>query len=135
MQVIIGGAYNGKGHYVREQLANKQAYFYDGEIPTAKFSATDYVVIQHVDKLLVPLKQLGEVTAAHTIAAQLRALDAQTNVICICTDMSRGIVPLEAEARFLRDACGRLYQQLFQQSEQVIRIWYGLAQQLKGELA
>lgn len=131
MQIIIGGAFNGKGTYVKKQLANKQAFFYEGEIPSTSFTQEAYVVISGFEQLLAPLIELGELEAAHQVAQKLVALDATTNVICVCTDMSRGVVPLDKEARFIRDACGRLYQQLFQESEQVVRIWYGLAQTLK----
>lgn len=133
MQVIIGGAYNGKGNYVRALLANEEAYYFDGELPAGKFSKDAYVVIENVDKLVAPLQYLGEVEAANRIFTQLATLDARTNVICVCTDMSRGIVPLDAHTRFVRDACGRLYQRLFQEGEKVVRIWYGLAETLKEE--
>lgn len=66
------------------------------------------------------------------VMTKLNQLDEQTNLICICTDIGRGIVPLKKEDRKLRDTCGRLYQQLFQKSEKVIRIWYGIPQLLKG---
>ncbi|MER2192049.1 MAG: hypothetical protein ABS951_13895 [Solibacillus sp.] len=133
MQVIIGGAFNGKGHYVRTLLANKEAYYFDGEMPTKGMSKDAYIVIGNFDKLLAPLQELGEVAAANEIFTQLCQLDEEAHVICICTDMSRGIVPLDAKMRFVRDACGRLYQLLFQQSTKVTRIWYGLAETLKEE--
>jgi len=47
------------------------------------------------------------------------------------TDMGRGVVPMEKQARLLRDTCGRLYQALFAEAEQVVRIWYGIGEQLK----
>lgn len=133
MQVIIGGAFNGKGKYVRQLLEQEEAYYFDGEIPDASFSADAYIVIEKIEKLLAPLQAFGEVGAANLLFSQLKALDERSHVICVCTDMSRGVVPLDANTRFVRDACGRLYQQLFQESSKVIRIWYGLAEKLKEE--
>lgn len=132
MQVVIGGAYNGKGNYVRALLAQEEVYYFDGELPTITYPAHAYVVISNFEQLLAPLQALGEVEAASTIYDQLTQIEAQ--LICVCTDMSRGVVPLDATARFVRDASGRLYQRLFQGSSKVVRVWYGLAETLKEEL-
>ena len=45
--------------------------------------------------------------------------------------MGRGVVPMDKQARLLRDTCGRLYQALFAEAEQVVRIWYGIGEQIK----
>lgn len=136
MHIIFGGAFNGKQQFVKN-LCNKQAkrtHFYSGEVPIEIYTKQDIVVIQQLEQLLLPLEHLGEIQAATTIAEQLFQLDQKTQLICICTDMSRGVVPIDKTQRFLRDATGRLYQQLFEQSESITRIWYGLAENLKGEL-
>lgn len=133
MQVIIGGAFNGKGNYVRQLLQGKEVHYFDGQLPMQPPPAKSYVVISNFEQLLVPLQVLGEVEAANQIFTQLCQLQGEAHVICICTDMSRGVVPLDAKARFIRDACGRLYQHLFKESNKVVRIWYGLAETLKEE--
>jgi adenosylcobinamide kinase / adenosylcobinamide-phosphate guanylyltransferase len=133
MHIIFGGAFNGKEQYVKN-LCNQQASFYYGALPSDPVSEQEIVVIHHLEQLLQPLQDLGEMEAAATIFKQLIQLDKETTLICICTDMSRGIVPIDKEQRFLRDATGRLYQQLFEQSKSITRIWYGLAEPLKGEL-
>ena len=136
MHIIFGGAFNGKQQFVKN-LCNeygKQPQFFNGVIPTNSFAKQDIVVIHQLEQLLQPLISLGEIQAATTIAEELLQLDKKTRLICICTDMSRGVVPIDKNQRFLRDATGRLYQQLFQQSESITRIWYGLAENLKGEL-
>ena len=136
MHIIFGGAFNGKQQFVKNfcKEQGKQPQFFHGVIPTNSFTKQDVVVIQQLEQLLQPLSSLGEIQAAATIAEQLFQLDKKTQLLCICTDMSRGVVPIDKNQRFLRDATGRLYQQLFQQSESITRIWYGLAENLKGEL-
>nr|WP_255726863.1 bifunctional adenosylcobinamide kinase/adenosylcobinamide-phosphate guanylyltransferase [Sporosarcina sp. ACRSM] len=52
-------------------------------------------------------------------------------VIIILTDIGRGIVPIDGKQRQLRDTCGRLYQRLIGEAEEVTRIWYGIPQILK----
>lgn len=125
MQVIIGGAYNGKRSFVEQQLQGKSAAWYDGEIPTAV--TADYVVLTGFEQLIV--HGMDELKLAQQLFAQIMTIDAQ--VICICDDIGRGIVPIEKEERFKRDALGRLYQLLMKEANSVIRIWYGLAETLK----
>ena len=46
MQVILGGAYNGKRQYVREQLADiasEHLHIFEGEIPEQSYTTADYV--------------------------------------------------------------------------------------------
>lgn len=125
MQVIIGGAYNGKTAYVKQQLQGQQAIWYDGEIPLT--ADADCIVLTGLDQLV--MQGTDELVVAQAIYARIGQLDAQ--VICICTDIGRGIVPMDKEQRFMRDALGRLYQLLMQEASAVTRIWYGLAETLK----
>lgn len=136
MQSVIGGAYNGKRKYVNEQLSKqniKNIFTYEGEIPKNGFTKEDYVIIGNFEKIITNYSNLDEEAIVKEIIKQLKQLDEETNVICICTDIGRGIVPLSKDERKLRDTCGRLYQQLFSISEKVIRIWYGIPEVLKGE--
>ncbi|WHT48370.1 bifunctional adenosylcobinamide kinase/adenosylcobinamide-phosphate guanylyltransferase [Sporosarcina thermotolerans] len=75
---------------------------------------------------------MSEETSIQKIVEAVEGRD----VIFILTDIGRGIVPMDALQRALRDACGRLYQQLIAQADEVTRIWYGLPQTLKkrGEI-
>ncbi|QCR32893.1 bifunctional adenosylcobinamide kinase/adenosylcobinamide-phosphate guanylyltransferase [Lysinibacillus sp. SGAir0095] len=137
MQVVIGGAYNGKRKYIKEKLLNRLAgklYFFEGEIPKKKLLLKeDIVVIGSFEKIILQKVHLEEDVIAQEIIKELIELDKQAKVICVCTDIGRGVVPILKEERKLRDACGRLYQKLFNESEDVIRIWYGIPQILKGE--
>ena len=137
MQVIIGGANNGKRKFVKQQLMpypSAKIHFYDGELPKEdSFSSKDILVIGSFEILILQKVHLDEVVIAEEIFNRLIELNNQARVICICTDIGRGVVPLKKEERKLRDACGRLYQNLIRESEDVIRIWYGLQEVLKGE--
>ncbi|MCM3744209.1 bifunctional adenosylcobinamide kinase/adenosylcobinamide-phosphate guanylyltransferase [Sporosarcina luteola] len=131
MHVIIGGAHNGKREYVKRMLANVQLHWVncsagDLEIP---FGTT--VVIERIEQWLVRT-ELPEAEAVELILNEIEGKD----VIFILTDIGRGIVPMDADQRELRDACGRLYQRLIAQADEVTRIWYGLAHTLKkrGEI-
>lgn len=135
MQAVIGGAYNGKRKYVMEALQNKDTkriFTYEGKLPEGDFTKNDYVVIGNFEKIILHNQSLDEEEIVIELITKLEKLDEQTNVICICTDIGRGIVPLSKDERKLRDTCGRLYQQLFLRCEKVIRVWYGIPEVLKG---
>lgn len=134
MHVIIGGAYNGKRQYVVEQLGNCRYTIYEGELPAKSFSKEEYVIISNFEKIVLSYKNFDELEIAEKILEQLKELQQQTNVICICRDIGRGIVPIEKEQRFIRDACGRVYQRLFIEADTVTRIWYGLPEVIKKEM-
>lgn len=138
MQVIIGGAYNGKRKFVKEKLLNNSStniHFFEGEIPRNKmFSKEDIVVIGNFEKIILQNAHLEEELIAEEVFNLIKQLNQQAQLICICTDIGRGVVPLLKEERKLRDTCGRLYQRLFSESESIIRVWYGIPQVLKGEV-
>lgn len=137
MHVILGGAHNGKRAFVKQQISNFEqgkVHYYDGELPNVKPACDNEIyIISGFEKMIRPNIEQPEELVAQRIFERIFEL-AQTNqVYCICTDMSRGVVPLEKEARQLRDTCGRLYQKLCANATTVTRIWYGISQQLKGE--
>lgn len=136
MRVVIGGAYNGKRKFVKNFLSKKETnhiFSFEGEIPKGNFSKNDIVVIGSFEILIQQYVDQQEDEIVSVVYEQLIKLEEMTNVICICTDIGRGIVPLDKNERKLRDTCGRLYQKLFSKSESICRIWYGIPQVLKGE--
>ena len=128
MHIVFGGAYNGKRQYVLTQLANEPYTEYSGEIPS---EACNTVIISNFEQLVMTYRQMDELEVAKTIVAQIQALSKRLKVICVCNDIGRGIVPMERDERFIRDACGRVYQALFQEAESIDRIWYGIAERIK----
>lgn len=127
MHIVIGGAFNGKRAYVKQHW---DATWYDGELPE---TGSGTVVIAGLEGILEAHLEEDEQRVAMQFAQKLRALDATCDeLVVILTDMGRGVVPLDAHSRQLRDTCGRLYQQLFQQATTITHIWYGIPEILKG---
>ena len=137
MQVVIGGAYNGKRKFVKDKLSTHllgKLHFYEGEMPEkGLFLKEDILIIGNFENMILQKVYLDEVAIAEEIFNKLIELNKEARVICICTDIGRGVVPLLKEERKLRDACGRLYQKLLSESEDVIRVWYGIPEVLKGQ--
>ena len=125
MHVFIGGAYNGKTNYVRRWIGDKHACFCTMDT-TATVKPGERLIITGLPEWLIST-DLTEVQASQAV----RDISGPDTVF-ILTEIGRGIVPMEATQRELRDRCGRLYQQLFAQATTVTRIWYGIPQTIKG---
>ena len=137
MYVILGGAYNGKRAYVEQLIAQmplKELVVCEGVLPNATVASPDKrFIISEFEKIVLPLLDQPEEQVAQQIFEQIKRVTQQCEVFCICTDMSRGVVPIEKQERQLRDTCGRVYQKLCQEADTVVRVWYGIPQMLKGE--
>lgn len=135
MHVYIGGAYNGKRKFVMDKYKGEgHIHLYDGVLPEeAVFLPSDIVVVSRFESIIANASLQSEDQLVDSIMERLLLVNNCTTLICICTDIGRGIVPLDRQQRFVRDTCGRLYQALFEKSNTVTRIWYGLPQILKGE--
>ena len=123
MHVYIGGASNGKRSFVRETLKNQDFRWFEGALPDP---GNDAVVIAGIEKWLENTTYSEAEVVSHVMEIA-RGREA----IFILTDIGRGIVPIDAKQRELRDVCGRLYQKLTAEAEEVTRIWYGIAQIIK----
>jgi len=88
--------------------------------------AIQTIVISGIEEWLAGT-DLSEAAAIDYVLTAVAGRD----VIVVLTDIGRGIVPIDAQQRKLRDACGRLYQRLMAEADEVTRIWYGVAQTLK----
>ncbi|WP_339252003.1 bifunctional adenosylcobinamide kinase/adenosylcobinamide-phosphate guanylyltransferase [Sporosarcina sp. FSL W8-0480] len=126
MRVIIGGAHNGKKAFVKRMLENAPHYWVDCSVDELEIPSDRLIVIDRIEQWLAQT-ELPEVDAVEFI---LKSVEDK-EVIFILTDIGRGIVPMDARQRALRDTCGRLYQKLIAQADEVTRIWYGLPQTLK----
>lgn len=134
MHVYIGGAHNGKRDYVKKWLVEQgkeNVHWIEGnrlgDSPLVNTEAIQTTVVAGVEKWLAET-DLSEQAAIDYVMNRI-AMDRHT--VIILTDIGRGIVPMDAEQRKLRDVCGRLYQRLMAEADEVTRIWYGLAKTVK----
>ncbi|MHA6258956.1 bifunctional adenosylcobinamide kinase/adenosylcobinamide-phosphate guanylyltransferase [Sporosarcina sp. CAU 1771] len=130
MRVFIGGAHNGKREYVRRLIAEegKDLQWFEAALPNA---GTEEVVLAGLENW-IGQSGLNEQEAVRQVMQAVH----NRKVNLILTDIGRGIVPMNVEQRNLRDICGRLYQRLIAEAEEVTEIWYGMSTNLKkrGEL-
>ena len=122
MNLIIGGAYQGKRDFARNPLNIPQGEMFTCTDETIDFSKAcidrleDYV-LACVQKGIDPLEQL-----------QARDLEDKT---IICMDMFCGVVPIDAQMRLWRHSTGLVCQYLSKRADRVYRIVCGLEQRLK----
>ena len=130
MRIVIGGNANGKRKFVRERMLEGTCWLGDETLldlaEVSKLSDDQQAVLCNAEEWMAT--QLDDENKA--IQDFLNAVSGKSITI-ILTDIGRGIVPMDASERALRDACGRLNQHLLKEAAEVTRIWYGIPQKLK----
>ena len=125
MHLIIGGAYQGKIDWAKAQFSiAEEDIFCCEEDRAAVLSAR---CITHLERFALYCLRQGLEPASVLENNQ----NLWENSILICNDISCGVVPLDAETRAWREACGRMLGMLSRKAETVTRIFCGLPQRLK----
>jgi adenosyl cobinamide kinase/adenosyl cobinamide phosphate guanylyltransferase len=124
MDLIIGGAYQGKLDYAKE-----------------KYGLTDSDIFECSDKRDIEFKACVhhlERFTLYCVKNNLNAVDIFAlwekkwkDCVLICEDISCGVVPIDPEMREWREATGRLLNWLTPRAETVTRLFCGLPQRLK----
>lgn len=124
MKLIIGGAYQGKLEYAKENFKIKDVFLCSARKAELDFSAD---TIDRLEDFVLACVDQG-LEAKDYLAAHRAELEDK---IIICTDISQGIVPMEARMRALREMTGRAMVYLAAEAETVIRVFCGLGQKIK----
>ena len=122
MDLIIGGAYQGKTDYAKEKFA-----LTDGEIAVCETQTPDMAArcLCHLERFA-----LACVKAGKEPAQVLKNYDLRDKIL-ICDDISCGVVPIDATMRLWRHTTGLVCQYLAKNADSVSRIYCGLEQRLK----
>lgn len=124
MKLIIGGAYQGKLEYAKENFKIKDVFLCSPRKAELDFSAD---TIDRLEDFVLACVDEG-LEAKDYLMAHREELEDK---IIICTDISQGIVPMEARMRALREMTGRAMVYLAGEAETVIRVFCGLGQKIK----
>ncbi|MDP1418553.1 bifunctional adenosylcobinamide kinase/adenosylcobinamide-phosphate guanylyltransferase [Peribacillus simplex] len=142
LHFVTGGAYNGKTKWVKQLygLENDVLWLsgYRKEQPELIDFQGKTVVLQGLDAWV---QQDAEMMDSDSIRKRWKEIMAdwriwekerdEHNCIVIGSDISKGIVPMEARDRRWRDACGWVFQDVASISRRVDIIWYGMNQRIK----
>lgn len=125
MELIIGGAYQGKTAFAKENFGLS-----DGDVFICKKdSAPDFgrKCITHLEKFSFWCVEHGFEPAEYFFEHAENISDK----ILVSDDISCGVVPIDKTERAWREANGRLLIKLSKEAEHVTRIFCGLSQRLK----
>ena len=123
MIFVFGGAYQGRGDFVRK-LGFSEIRTADEGADSLDFSTG---ALRGLDRWALGCVRRGE-EPAKVLAA--RAAE-WSDCALIGTDFSCGVVPVDAELRAWREANGRMNNYLAGRAARVVRIFCGLPQELK----
>ena len=121
MILITGGSYQGKLDYARERFGLTDDDICMGEIDFSKkcLACIEQYALEAVKKGVEPADIFKE--------NEERLRDR----IIVTTDISGGIVPMDATLRAWREACGRMNSFLAARADEVWRLFCGIPQRLK----
>ncbi|MBR2546774.1 MAG: bifunctional adenosylcobinamide kinase/adenosylcobinamide-phosphate guanylyltransferase [Eubacterium sp.] len=132
MVLIIGGAYQGKLDYAKEEYG-----LTDADVFTCEEGSTavgfDEKIVDHFERYILALIKAGQVPE-RAVGMQLRANRYKGRII-ICDDISQGIVPMDKTERAWREGVGRTMVKVAQQADKVVRVFCGIPVVLKDESA
>ena len=125
MNLIIGGAYQGKTDWAKARFGlDDGAVFVCENGRDVDFSKP---CITHLERFALDCLRQGKEPKDELFAHRAQ----WENAVLICDDTNCGVVPMEAETRAWREACGRMLNALSPEAEHVWRIFCGLALELK----
>lgn len=125
MELIIGGAYQGKLEYACEKYG-----FKDGDIYTCtdeKEASFDMPCVQALEEFVLYCVKKG--LSAREILTENR--EKWKNSVFICREIFSGVVPMDAVVRQWRDETGRVLTWLSGEADTVTRLFCGIPQKLK----
>lgn len=126
MIFVIGGSYQGKREFIREnyQLTDEDFFPCTEDTREVDFSKR---VIYHIERFALGCVRRGEEPAKYWE----EHMAALSDNILIADDVSCGVVPIDETIRAWREATGRANNYLARNADRVWRVFCGLGQVLK----
>lgn len=122
MQLVIGGAHQGKLHWVLQQTGYTQ-----NDVASTLLAAMQRPVLNALHEEV--RKCLQEGISPQELVKGL--LDRNPEVIILCDEIGCGVVPVDAFERAWREETGRICCMLAEKAVRVDRIFCGLATCIK----
>lgn len=122
--MIIGGAYQGKLDYAKETFGDGEVFICRVDQAAIDFSKP---IVYRLEDFVLACVREG-IEARDYLRQNRKELSGK---VVIGTDLSQGIVPMEAELRVLREMTGRAMLYLAGEADTVTRVFCGLGQKLK----
>lgn len=124
MEMIIGGAFQGKSAYAKEHFP---------DVVWISGGAAEEEELLHADGILgfheYIRKEMKEGREVSTLAAKL--IQENPEVILVSDEVGYGVVPIDAFDRAYREAVGRVCTELAAHSSRVVRVVCGIGTVIK----
>lgn len=125
MIIIIGGSYQGKKDFAKEEFFLKEEDFLDlREVEDLDYSKKAFYLLNYWVKKEIE-KGKFPCTYIEDLIPNLK------NKIIICDEIGGGIVPIKKEERVLREQVGKVMQILVRNSDKVYRVYSGVSEVIK----
>ena len=123
MILVFGGAYQGKTEYAMNAFGLKTI------CDLTEGGEPDFTkeIITGLDAFALRCAERGEYPAEYFRARRRQWEDC----VLVGTDISQGVVPIDAGLRAAREANGRLLIYLAEEAEQVHRVFCGIGKRIK----
>ena len=125
MNLVIGGAYQGKLDFARDAFGHDKKVFICTPETDRPDEAADIISAFHL--LVLSLLRRGT-DPCRWLENEMRGFAGKT---ILCDDISCGVVPVDAEARAWREAAGRCLGMLARNADTVTRVFCGIGTRLK----
>ena len=126
MELIIGGAYQGKLRYAKQAFCLAQKDIFTCSETNAHIDFAKKA-IYGIESFTLACVRAGVSPRAYFAAHR----GEWAKSILICTDISCGVVPADALLRAWREETGRLLNDLSAEAAHVTRLFCGIAQVIK----
>lgn len=127
MKLIIGGAYQGKKEYASRAYHLNESIWADGK--SCSWEEVLCAAAVHDFHVLIR-RQLIEGKDILSLGKEL--CERNPKIIVVTDEVGYGIVPMEAEERAWREACGRVCTVLAEKADEVVRVCCGIGRRIKG---
>lgn len=151
MQLVIGGAYQGKKEYVKRKYQLEESEIWQGGYPVAERKwrcvyglhkivkkmldtyKTDHIREKDIDQIGRPGGTPQIENYVNYITDYLHNLiEHNPDLILICDEVGNGIVPIEKSERDYRECVGRVLCVLAKEADRVERVHCGIGQVIKN---
>lgn len=129
MKMIIGGAYQGKLAYAKEQ--NPQVGWLDGEL-CEKNDIFEAEGIFHFEKYIQRMIKKEDWSEKEAVSFAEKLARCNPDLIIVTQEIGSGLVPVDAFERRYRELTGRICSALAAKSDRVDRVMCGIGVTIKG---
>lgn len=129
LNLVIGGAWQGKRAYAEEHYHITGADWTDGAVCLPE-EFSDARAVYSLHAYIRRRMEAGK--TQEELAEEILAACGNKLRVITSDEVGCGVVPMDAEERAWREACGRICTRLASQADQVVRVCCGVGTVIKG---